>query len=121
MTNSSSEFLAEQKRLAEAATEGPWHVDDYGGVSEALGPVIDTEGCGMGNPADADFIAAARNGYPKLIAALEAVEVLIAKHRSIEQHNEQVPIHDIGALIREPSSAEYLAVIEAALGGDDDE
>ncbi len=47
-------------------------------------------------------------------AALERVRVLAYQHRSVEQHNEMVPMSDIADLIREPSSAEYLAALDGA-------
>lgn len=60
-----------------AATPGPWVADDDGGVSTAWpevdpvlgqGPIVDTEGCGMGNPDDAEFIAHARTDVEDLAA-----------------------------------------------------
>lgn len=45
-------------------------------------------------------------------AAIERVRELIANHRSVEQHNEMVPLSDIADLIREPSSADYLAALD---------
>lgn len=77
-----AEFLAESKRIEDAATEGPWRTmsprsdgrnaverpryDLYGNeVSEFL--VVDT------NPDDAAFIAHARTTLPKMREALEAV------------------------------------------------
>ncbi|MBC9927202.1 hypothetical protein [Leucobacter sp. cx-169] len=47
-------------------------------------------------------------------AAIERVRALACKHRSVEQHNETVPLSDIGDLIGEPSSAEYFAALDGA-------
>ena len=87
---SAADWIAEQRRIEQAATEGPWraavvaqYVDDdgrergKGGIYPA-GP--------MGPPplfvtpdwvaADAEFIADARTALPKMRAALEAVLAL---------------------------------------------
>lgn len=77
-----TEFLAEQKRLAEAATPGPWRLGSFGHGPNAI--VRDAEGLATvqdvwvcdadaGAPENAAFIAAARTSVPRMIAALEAV------------------------------------------------
>ncbi|MHA3723810.1 hypothetical protein ACXR2T_08015 [Leucobacter sp. HY1910] len=43
---------------------------------------------------------------------LARVRDLTARHRSVEQHNEMVPITDIADLIRTPTSADYLAALD---------
>ena len=48
------------------------------------------------------------------VAAIERVRDVAMKHRSVEQHNEMVPVTDIADLIREPSSADYLAALDGA-------
>lgn len=50
----------------------------------------------------------------QLRAAIERVRDVAMKHRSIEQYNEMVPVTDIADLIREPSSADYLAALDGA-------
>ena len=84
---SAADWIAEQRRIEQAATEGPWraavvarYVDDDGcergkGAIYPAGP--------MGPPplfvtpdwvaADAEFIADSRTALPKALAALEAV------------------------------------------------
>ena len=47
-------------------------------------------------------------------AAVDRVRALAHQHRSAEQHNETVPLSDIGDLIGEPSSADYLAALDEA-------
>lgn len=81
------------KARAEAATEGPWHIDHDERTVRAIDPA---NGKIMfnraGTPhrhwqqqgqADAEFIAHARDDVPRLVAALEAVENL---HRPYTQH-----------------------------------
>ena len=48
------------------------------------------------------------------VAAIERCRAVAMQHRSIEQHNEMVPVSDIADLIREPSSADYLAALDEA-------
>lgn len=48
------------------------------------------------------------------VAAIERVRLVIINHRSIEQHNEMVPVSDMADLIREPSSVDYLTVLDGA-------
>lgn len=79
-----TEFLAEQKRLAEAATAGPWrHSRLFDGVEYedgsssyrggiypnpyGSGPVFLTQSI---DKRDLEFIAAARSSVPRMIAAL---------------------------------------------------
>ena len=71
-----------KERLA-AATPGPWFADDDGGVSTephaytmTSTPVVDTEGCGMGNPKDAIFIANAPEDIAALVAEVEQLREL---------------------------------------------
>lgn len=110
-TNEPTEFLAEQKRLVDAATEGPWAfasapaegsqetAAEY--LESALtgdGPlfvvwvpatagepegyrVTAATGDGPHASMDAEFIAAARTSVPRMIAALEAVK---AAHRPVD-------------------------------------
>lgn len=104
------EFLAEQGRLADAAeadsteifahASGNWTIKSSKQVIVALDAFIDS--------------------VPRMVKALEAVLQLVGRHRSIEQHNEQVPITDIGDLIREPSADDYMRAITAALEGENE-
>lgn len=105
-----TEFLAEQKRLTEAATPGPWAfaaapaegsdetaVEYLENALTGDGPLFvvwvpETQGepegyrlaaaTGDGPHAsmDAEFIAAARSSVPRMIAALEAVREILAPH-----------------------------------------
>lgn len=86
MTTNTAEFLQEQKRLAEAATEGPWFQGRDERAYENAREVYskrEPEESGSHDiatftwsDADAEFIAAARSSVPKLIAAVEAVMAL---------------------------------------------
>ncbi|PRI11901.1 hypothetical protein [Leucobacter massiliensis] len=106
-----TEYLAEQKRLAGAATEGPWAfaaapaegsdetaAEYLEGALTGDGPLFvvwvpETQGdpggyrltaaTGDGPHAsmDAEFIAAARESVPRMVAALEAVTAL---HQPVE-------------------------------------
>ena len=93
--------LAELKALVEAATKGPWHVgfDDGSGAEDrqlwivaweqqdALGlnsTIVsgnDGDGAptGVRSPADAAFIAAAREAVPRLIKQVDRLEAGIAQ------------------------------------------
>lgn len=93
MSDRAAEFLAEQKRLAEAATEG-WHIFETSWDRNALGVENDADemvfwevggGITVAYPHDAEFIAAARSSVPKLIAAVEAVEEALALGDELEK------------------------------------
>ncbi|MEV5939892.1 hypothetical protein [Streptomyces sp. NPDC051994] len=70
---------AEIRARAEAATEGPWHVEDHKPSLERL--VVDEDGLlsvslgylGNSNQPDARFIAHAREDVPALLAELDRV------------------------------------------------
>lgn len=87
---SAADWIAEQRRIEQAATEGPWR-------AAVVARYVDDDGCErgkggiypagpMGPPplfvtpdwvaADAEFIADARTAMPKMRAALEAVLAL---------------------------------------------
>ena len=77
------------KERLTAATPGPWFADDDGGVSTephaytmTSTPVVDTEGCGMGNPKDATFIANAPTDITALVAEVERLEKEVGTERS---------------------------------------
>jgi hypothetical protein len=72
-----TDYLAEIKARADAATGGPWH-EEAGNVCGADARLVAT-GSRIYPVAvdDANFIAAARTDVPKLVAALEAVLRLI--------------------------------------------
>jgi hypothetical protein len=86
----SAEQIAEWRRLADAATPGPWRAltDDHGykgiehalwsGELNAMGSYVAEF---MVTRADADFAAAAREAVPALIAALEAAHTQLAELR----------------------------------------
>lgn len=119
MSDRAAEFLAEQKRLAEAATEG-WHIFETSWDRNALGVENDADemvfwevggGITVAYPHDAEFIAAARSSVPKLIAAVEAA---LSEHWS--EPYAQGPDYCAGCEHRWPCDT-YRA-IEAALGGE---
>lgn len=122
-----TEYLAEQKRLAEAATEGPW--DSYRpnaayrvyelcsttpqGLNDTLAEVY-----GHNASDDSEFIVAARESVPRLVAALEAVVALHSR--------EVIAIHEgYGEeAVCSPCLSHWpcptIRAIEAALGGETD-
>lgn len=129
-----AEFLAEQKRLAEAATPGPWRLGSFGHGPNAI--VRDAEGLSTvqdvwvcdadaGRPENAEFIAAARSSVPKLIAAVEAV---MAEHRPVDVEPSETVCHGCSTLRGTGENARYfpyeewpcptIRAIEAALGGE---
>lgn len=63
-----------------------------------------------------DALEAAYRERDAAVAVIERVRAVAMKHRSVEQHNEMVPLSDIADLIREPSSSEYLAALDGAPG-----
>ena len=80
-----------KERLAEA-TPGPWFADDDGGVSTephactmTSTPIVDTEGCGMGNPKDATFIANAPSDIAALVAEVERLRGQIDAARALHK------------------------------------
>jgi hypothetical protein len=78
--------VAEAERLANAATPGPWEAlyEPYGitggnaeirSDSDGYLVVYSLDGCGgVQKRDDAEFIAAAREGYPKALATIRALE-----------------------------------------------
>lgn len=135
MTDKITEYLQEQKRLAEAATPGPW-ARTHEGFNHRFSPfnygLATCGGCGQearcscGYPrfdgsehdqATVDFIAAARESVPKLIAALGAVAVLPEKQtRPNDASHVLSQIAGYNNALREVRT-----VLDAALGGDSDE
>ena len=92
---SAADWIAEQRRIEQAATEGPWR-------AAVVARYVDDDGCErgkggiypagpMGPPplfvtpdwvaADAEFIADSRTALPKALAALEAV---LALHQPVK-------------------------------------
>lgn len=126
MTNV-TEFLAEQKRLAEAATEGPWEVDQsepgiWGPQHIVIGnytasDMFESPAWENGKPEDLAFIAAARESVPRMIAALEAVTDV---HRRVSA---PWP-HSGGTFVCRADNGLWpcptIRAIEAALGGESD-
>lgn len=127
----STDYLAEQKRLTEAATPGPWEarlldgVDYEDGSSSYRGAVIPRGFPGIPiistlsvDRSDAAFVAASRESAPRMIAALEAV---------IEMHPKTLGGDQIGDLADYcPACLSYwpcptIRAIESALGGESDE
>ena len=78
------EQIAEDRRICEAATDGPWSAD-YFRVGSAVEPYIvcwaATNNSGRTNQADinVNFIARARTALPDYIAALEQAQARIAE------------------------------------------
>lgn len=126
MSDRTAEILAEQKRLAEAATEG-WRVfitsqsEDGRGVENDDDEMVFWEAGGgitVARPHDAEFIAAARTSVPRMIAALEAVMALYdALPKWAEPDNLPADEHDVGY---HDGLAAAIRAIEAALGGEGD-
>lgn len=138
----SSEFLAEQKRLTEAATGGVWEACDmnegmcpprplWGVVNEAYyNPAADDdEEAGyveveihVGDKADAEFIAAARSSVPRMIAALEAVMEIHSRGETSYHPaqgmvtTEEDRIEDGCQWCQDPWPCPTISAIEAALG-----
>lgn len=132
-----TEYLAEQKRLAEAATEGPWapwldqdgqaHMNGMLMVGNAAAVIPDGETWIEGvdvnpiahtyTPEDRAFIAAARSSVPRMIAALEAVTAL---HRRVSA---PWP-HSGGTFVCRADNGLWpcptIRAVEAALGGEGD-
>lgn len=118
-----SEYLTEQKRLAEAATPGKWERSMSRAIESDLGDgswaiVVDqmNDGIGAGvvEPADAEFIAAARSSVPKLISALEAVMAV----RDLVSRPGDAP-HVLSTIAGYNRALTVVrAGIEAALGGE---
>ncbi|MBK0420460.1 hypothetical protein JD276_15655 [Leucobacter sp. CSA1] len=128
MTSKITAYLAEQKRLAEAATGGPWCVLDEGdrGVAVATsGPDGNYVAEGPLTATDAEFIAAARESVPRLVAALEAVS---ETHRPVEIEPSGTICHEcsfqlpngryFGKVTEYPCPT--VRAIEVALGGETD-
>lgn len=124
-----AEYLAEQKRLAEAATEGPWEVDQTEpgiwcqeriviGNYTAL-DMFESPAWEDGTPEDLAFIAAARESVPRLVAALEAVRhhatQLRDETRSRFSQTGGSPARDLGYA---DACDDVLTLIEDALGGE---
>lgn len=93
-----AEFLAEQGRLADAATEGPWefHQDDGSplDISEVCIPRPDEEMplsiASLLEDHDGAFIAASRTSVPRMVKALEAVLALHRQHRDVHPKDPSV-------------------------------
>lgn len=75
------EKLSEWKKLAEAATEGPWKYNEHArddNVFSGNRRIADVYGARIGgteqNAANATFIAAARTAVPELIAEVERLQ-----------------------------------------------
>ena len=87
-----ADWIAEQRRIEQAATEGPWRAAVVARYTDADGDERGRGGIYPGGPsgpppifitpdwltADAEFIADARTALPK---ALDALEAVLALHR----------------------------------------
>jgi hypothetical protein len=90
--------LDELQRLCDAATEGPWSYDGAGRVT----------GCGPLMPeGDAQFIAAARDALPKLIARVQQLQSMVTAARDwADQFSEyedpvaEATLNELRALLR---------------------
>lgn len=69
------EWIAEMRKVCEAATPGPWNASDYASVLA----FTDAEVCQRANDNDMAFIAAARTALPAALDALEAAQKEIAR------------------------------------------
>ena len=122
-------FLAEQKRLADAATKGPW--DSYRpnpayriyevcsttpqGLNETLAEVS-----GYNASNDVEFTVAARSSHPRMVKALEAV----LNHATKQRDEIRTSFKETGAApARELGYADacddVIAFITAALEGEE--
>ena len=96
-TGRADDWIAEQRRIEQAATEGPWEYDGCGKITqrfslpEPRATVVSTDvacmsycyggsASGVERDEDAEFIVDARTALPKALAALEAV---LALHRRV--------------------------------------
>ena len=121
-----TEYLAEQKRLAEAATEGQWEADQtepgiwcpkrivIGNYTAA--DMFESPAWEDGTPEDLAFIAAARESVPRLVAALEAVREVLAPHVEYQLRRAAKLGRRASDCVCEQCRA--WAAIEAALGGE---
>ena len=128
--------IAELKRLAEAATPGPWSpiwdTDFYNaGMPERFADKIQIGGVDRDafaelEPGDAEFIAAARTAIPRLIAHVEELQARIDRALSILSW---MPDHDGDDLARVEQdymhraqlADDALAVLSAPIKGDSNE
>lgn len=92
--------LEDLKKLCQEATPGPWGLKEHGLVSSSF-----PNSCGENyqiagdiDEQDADFIAAAREALPKLIAVAEAARVVAAGFRRFYDENEQPLVDALAAL-----------------------
>ena len=88
-----ADWIAEQRRIEQAATEGPWEAGTGDGdprphvwASRSSGCVADityvvSNDYGDVRPDDAEFIADARTALPK---ALDALEAVLALHQPVK-------------------------------------
>ena len=105
---SAHEFLAEQGRLADAATEGPWefHQDDGSSldISEVCIPRPDEDMplsiASLLEDHDGAFIAASRTSVPRMVKALEAV---------LENHQPDAVFKDMCSTCSDFGTDEYPA------------
>ena len=92
-TTTAADWIAERRRIEQAATEGPWEYDGCGEITqrfslpEPRATVVSTDvacmsycyggsASGVERDEDAEFIVDARTALPKALAALEAVLAL---------------------------------------------
>ncbi len=89
---SAADWLAERRRIEQAASEGPWEHEGVGEIIQhfslpepativstdvaCMGYCYGGSAAGVERDEDAEFIADARTSAPKMLAALEAVLAL---------------------------------------------
>lgn len=126
-TTTAADWIAEQRRIEQAATEGPWDTSTTSWAPEARMvdvPDGDDEmslaweaggGLCVMSRADAEFIANARTALPKALAALDAVLALIRARTRTPAEDGSVDEYDyVGEL-----ADDILAAIEQALDSSD--
>lgn len=123
-----TEYLAEQKRLAKAASEGPWGsgIARFGYDAKETPYVAPEVGSNVvaqcyatpSAKADAEFIAAARESVPRMIAALEAVLDECQSAVRAQEAPLSPRMHGGDPFPARIAAGDVIRAIEAALGGE---
>jgi hypothetical protein len=95
------EELDRWKELAEAATEGPWEVIERGGYYYFKPP--GDHRMGRKRKENAEFIAAARDAVPRLVAEVERLNTLYQPCEENRNHNWLWTCPDSGDLVFHPA------------------
>ena len=119
MADAIDDDLAELQRLCDAATPGPWTLDEDGdlraggraphglyAVATLLAPAT-TEDSAESNDATARFIAVARDALPKLIARVRVLEHRLAGVDALVAEFPNDPATALGRILQHLDTAEY--------------